>query len=116
MTHHMKLHSEPFGMIASGEKTIELRLYDEKRQKLKLGDTIIFTNSQNPEQTVTATIKGLHRFQSFAHLYAALPLERCGYTRQQLTTAHPDDMYAYYTRQQEQQYGVVGIEINIITE
>lgn len=33
MTHSMKLKDNPFNKIASGEKTIELRLYDEKRKK-----------------------------------------------------------------------------------
>lgn len=32
MTHYMKLNPEPFDKIASGKKTIELRLYDEKRK------------------------------------------------------------------------------------
>ena len=37
--------SNPFEQIKSGVKTIELRLYDEKRQALSVvGDTIIFTN------------------------------------------------------------------------
>ena len=46
-SHEMKLHSSPFEMIKSGKKTIELRLYDEKRQLIKEGDIIIFTNTSN---------------------------------------------------------------------
>jgi len=38
MKHEMKLYPEPFQMIADGRKTIELRLYDEKRKKIKAGD------------------------------------------------------------------------------
>ena len=38
MKHEMKLALEPFVMIADGRKTIELRLYDDKRKKIKLGD------------------------------------------------------------------------------
>lgn len=49
MIHNMKLHSTPFEMIKSGKKTFELRLYDEKRQKIKVGDEIIFTNTVNGE-------------------------------------------------------------------
>ena len=44
MTHYMTLASLPFEQIMSGAKTIELRLYDEKRQAVFEGDTIIFTN------------------------------------------------------------------------
>lgn len=32
----MKLRKEPYYCIAHGTKTIELRLYDEKRQQIKL--------------------------------------------------------------------------------
>ena len=41
MVYEMKLNSKPFGMIRSGRKTVELRLFDEKRRKLNPGDHII---------------------------------------------------------------------------
>ena len=53
-THQLKLATEPFDAIISGNKTIESRLYDTKRQKIQIGDRIIFTNRDNSEQTVTA--------------------------------------------------------------
>ena len=40
MEHTMQLNPVPFAMIKSGQKTIELCLYDEKRQKIAIGDTI----------------------------------------------------------------------------
>lgn len=40
MKHQMKLKLQPFNMIRSSQKTFELRLYDEKRQKLQIGDEI----------------------------------------------------------------------------
>ncbi len=33
--HKMKLYKEPFQQIQSGKKTVEVRLYDEKRRRLK---------------------------------------------------------------------------------
>ncbi len=42
MTHQMKLQREPFNKVLSGEKIIESRLYDEKRQQVKVGDQIEF--------------------------------------------------------------------------
>ena len=35
--HEMRLDPAPFRMIKRGEKTIELRLYDEKRRKIAVG-------------------------------------------------------------------------------
>ena len=109
--HHMKLHSAPFEMIKSGKKTIELRLYDEKRQKIKVGDRITFTNTKTGE-SLTATVLKLHCFDSFEELYQSLPLLQCGYTEEDIDTAHPSDMEQYYSTQEQQKYGVVGIELS----
>ena len=38
--HEMRLHNEPFVLIKDGTKTIELRLNDEKRRQIKVGDYI----------------------------------------------------------------------------
>lgn len=38
--HQLKLASLPFESIKSGRKTIESRLYDEKRREINLGDEI----------------------------------------------------------------------------
>jgi len=35
MIHQMTLYNGPFEAIQSGKKTIEMRLYDEKRKKLQ---------------------------------------------------------------------------------
>ena len=55
MIHHMKLHQEPFESIKKGAKTIELRLYDEKRQALKSGDLIDFTSPHGERVCVVWT-------------------------------------------------------------
>ena len=113
-THHMGLNPGPFAMIRSGAKTIELRLYDEKRQKIRVGDRIVFTNTADEAETVEADVLALHVFPSFAALYAALPLTDCGYTPEELPTASPEDMNAYYPPEKQKQYGVVGIRLRKI--
>ena len=52
MKHFMKLDPQPFESIKSGEKTIELRLFDEKRQLINVGDTIVFTDTQNESNVI----------------------------------------------------------------
>ena len=116
MKHVMRLNGQPFEMIKSGEKTIELRLYDEKRRMIQVGDTLVFTHSDNAAQTCTAVVKALHLFPDFAALYAALPLERCGYLPEEVATASPTDMNVYYSVEKQANYGVVGIEIQLVEE
>ena len=108
--HEMNLNSLPFEKIKSGEKTIELRLYDEKRQQIKEGDAITFTNTANGEK-MSRTVKKLHRFNSFKELYQTLPLLKCGYTTEDVDDAHPSDMDQYYSAEKQDKYGVVGIEL-----
>lgn len=42
MRHTMKLKEDPFERMKNGTKTIEFRLYDEKRRKIKVGMKLIF--------------------------------------------------------------------------
>ena len=112
MKHYMKLKSYPFEMIKSGKKTIELRLFDEKRQGICLGDEIEFTNIVTNE-VITAEVKALHRFDSFKDLYEGLPLIKCGYTEENVSAASYTDMNEYYPACEQEKYGVVGIELSL---
>jgi ASC-1-like (ASCH) protein len=107
---HMNLTPAPFAMIKRGQKTIELRLFDEKRQQISVGDEIVFTNVESGE-TLYKTVAKLHRFDSFEELYHSLPLLQCGYTADNIDRAHPSDMELYYSAEEQQKYGVVGIEV-----
>lgn len=112
VTHEMKLMPSPFEMIKAGQKTIELRLLDEKREQIKIGDKIIFTSSESGE-TVKTKVLNLHKFASFEELYKSLPLLKCGYTEQNVAKASHTDMEEYYSKEKQQKYGVVGIELCI---
>ena len=113
MTHFMQLQPSPFEMIKDGSKTIELRLFDEKRQKIQIGDTISFTNTESQE-VLSVKVLELFVFDSFETLYSRLPLTECGYTKEDVDTASPDDMNAYYPKEIQQKYGVVGIRIALL--
>lgn len=115
VTHKMKLDDVPFSLIKSGQKTIELRLFDEKRRKICAEDTIVFTNTSTKE-ILTAEVEKLHRFDSFDQLYKNLPLLRCGYTAENADKAQPSDMEKYYSAEEQAKYGVVGIEISLPKE
>lgn len=110
---NMSLCPAPYAMIASGQKTIELRLLDEKRQQIKEGDIIVFTQSFSNE-SLTAKVVKLHKFATFEELYKSLPLLKCGYTEENIDKANYNDMNLYYSYEKQKQYGVVGIEICLI--
>ena len=113
MTHAMQLQPAPFEMIRDGTKTIELRLFDEKRKKIQIGDIISFTNTASKE-VLQVKVLELLVFDSFETLYSQLPLLDCGYTKDDVDAASPDDMNAYYPKEMQRQYGVVGIRVALL--
>ena len=110
MFQYMNLVPSAFKKIKDGSKTIELRLNDEKRQRINVEDTVVF-NCSSTKDIITAQISGLHKFSNFKELYNALPLEMCGYTVAELDTAHYTDMEQYYNKEQIKKYGALGIEL-----
>ncbi len=114
MKHTMGLNKAPFEMIKSGKKTIELRLYDDKRRLIGVGDEIEFVSKVNTSERLRCTVVKLHVFDSFKELYASLPLLKCGYTESDLATASYTDMNKYYTFEQQNEHSVVGIELELL--
>lgn len=51
----------------------------------------------------------LHHYDSFAELYSYLPKEKLGYAVSE--TPNPAHMDEYYTREEQERYGVLGIEL-----
>ena len=91
--HRMKLRSEPFLAIASGRKTVEMRLLDEKRRLICPGDMIVFADIGTGRE-LTAEVESLHRFPSFRELYDYFPKSVLGYAEDE--DASYTDMEQYY--------------------
>ena len=111
MLHHMKLKESPFMKIKNGSKTIELRLNDEKRQQVQVGDFIEFSLIDNSHEKIQTRVTALHRFDSFQELYSSLTREKLGYAA--TDTPDPNHMNEYYPCEKQEQYGVLGIELRM---
>jgi len=101
-------------MIREGTKTIELRLLDDKRKGISVGDTIIFNNTEDENDSLCVMVDDLFIFDSFEELYKNLPLLECGYTKEDIDSASPKDMEMYYPKEKQEKYGVVGIKVSLI--
>lgn len=110
--YYLRLNEEPYKKILSQEKTIEMRLWDEKRQKLKVGDYIIFVNRNDDSQMMKTKVLGLYRFKNFDQLYNYFDKTQLGYGQNE--EANPQDMSKYYDSEDIKKYGVVGIEIKLV--
>ena len=112
--HRMALQHEPFRMIESGLKKIELRLYDEKRRKLRVGDVIRFADTTDETEVLFVMVEELCVYADFGALYRDLPLLDCGYTAVNVKSASPTDMDLYYTPEEQARWGVVGIRVSLL--
>ena len=113
MIHKMKLNESPFERIKNGTKTIEFRLYDEKRQQIKIGDTIIFLKEPDLNESFKAKVTGLLRYNSFEDMFKDFDtsiLSDKSMTKKDLINV----LEQFYTKEKQKQYGVLGIRIELI--
>ena len=107
MLHKMKLNESPFNRMKNGTKTIEFRLFDEKRQKIKVGDKIEFSKLPDLQEKLLVDVVELYREDTFENLFRKL------YTNEEEITRKTKAMYEIYSQEKEQQYGILGIRIKI---
>ena len=106
MIYRMKLQNEPFKQIKKEIKKIEIRLNDEKRKIFEINDYIEFTNITTLE-IMFVKITNLYHFESFEKLFN-------NFDNSILGCGSYEEMYKYYSREEEKKYGVLGIEIKVL--
>ena len=109
MIHKMKLNESPFERIKNGTKTVEFRLYDDKRRKIKIGDKIEFSKLPELQETILVDVIKLYREETFEKLFKKL------YTDKEEIKRKTASMYKYYSPEKEKEYGVLGIELSLIS-
>lgn len=107
----MNLQPKYFDFIKDGTKRIELRLYDEKRQSIQLGDIIEFAKSD--DEKFKAEVIGLLRYDSFADLFEDFDisiLADASMTKQELLEV----LGEFYPEEKQAKFGVIGIRIKLV--
>ena len=109
MIHKMKLNESPFERIKNGTKTIEFRLYDEKRKKIKIGDKIEFSKLPDLQEKILVDVLDIYRDKTFKNLFKKI------YTDEDEIERKTKSMYQFYSKEQEKKYGVIGIKIDLLS-
>ena len=112
MRYEMHLNKLPFKQIEKGEKTLEIRLNDSKRKLMNVGDEILFTNRSNEKETLLKTIKELRIYSTFAEMANNEDCVKAGFDKGYSTQDVADCYYQFYSKQDEQNLGVVVIELD----
>ena len=113
-TFELRLNKKPFDSIKKGEKTVEMRLYDEKRQQINIGDYIIFKLRDNEEEQIKTVVQDVDVYLNFEELYKNYNKVSLGY--QENEDASYKDMEEYYSLDEQAKYGVVAITIELVRE
>lgn len=109
MKHKMHLSDSKFNQIKNGTKSVEMRVNDSKRQLINIGDEIEFINRETNEVVYTKIIN-IKTFISFKELYKNYDKKVLGYKEDEI--ADPLDMERYYSKEEQDEYGVVAIELS----
>ena len=106
------LHSDVFDIVKAGDKDVEARLYDEKRKKLNIGDTLVFLRRPLEDETITAEVIDLVRYKTFEELVENYDMKRLyldGYTKEM----YLNEMSRFYTKEDQEEDGVLAIVFKV---
>ncbi len=108
MEHNMKLTSWPFELIESWKKSIEIRLFDEKRSTINIWDTIIFTKLPKKDSQIKTSVIGLIRYKNFSDMFDNIDIFLFWWTDKKLLLQW---VYQFYSKEKEEKYWVLWIHL-----
>ena len=111
----MEIHldSDIFDIVDCNKKTVEARLNDEKRRKLKKGDKSVFLRRPDDIDKREAIIEDLEYYNDFEEMvkhYSINELYLPNYTKEDFLKL----LERFYTKLDEEKYGVVAIKFRKI--
>lgn len=120
----MHLAAEPFEKVKAGTKTVEIRLFDDKRNEVDIGDYIEFIKSGDENERVIRRVADVEIWQSFENAFSRACYENkkrvecLRYTPEQLGSPAGSDlkslvggMYKYYNKAEERKHGVIAFTL-----
>ena len=108
----MELQDKYFNYMLYGSKRIELRLFDEKRRKIQLGDIITITNAIN-DKVFDVRVVGLLQYKTFEDLFNDYSIDILAdkeMTKEELL----NELEKFYSIDKQKEYNVLGIRIELV--
>ncbi len=108
--HEMNLNPLAFSGVKSGKQKIEVRLNDQKREEIKVNDHITFYLLPDKREKIVVKVIQLLKYPTFKELFSNISLEDWNARDWSIDMAI-EQMHKYYSLEDENKYGVVGIKI-----
>ncbi len=110
----MKLNAKAFPGVKAGLKKYESCLFDEKRRKVSVGDTITFSKSPELNEKVLVKVIRILKAKDFEELFSLFPMTDAGWSSNYSINDCARDMLKYYSYEDQKRFGVVAFEIKRI--
>ena len=107
------LHPEVFDIVKSGMKDVEIRVNDEKRRNLNIGDSLVFLKRPDEVEKISAKVTNLLYFKDFLDVVNYYDMERI-YLKDTTKDEYVELMKKFYSDEEVNKYGVVAIEFEKI--
>lgn len=104
----MSVQTKYYNLLKIGSKTIELRLFDDKRKKINVGDHIKFFDSSNKDDAFEAVVVNLHKSDTFENLFKVIDVKDAGGETPEAMTSIMEE---FYPLSKQIKLSVVGIEV-----
>ena len=109
----MRLNPEPFEYIKQRKQKYETRVLDEKRQKINIGDTIIFYKRPEQKESITVDVINIIKAKNFEELYSKLDPKDANWPATYTPKDCAESMLQFYSLEEQLEYGVVSYEIKV---
>ena len=111
MLHTMGLQEKYYNLIQYGTKEYEIRLNDEKRQKMNNGDFIAFQKEPERKDTFLVEIADKEYYQNFQELFHFISIDKLA-DKSASEESLLSDLEKFYPIEQQKEYGTVAIKLN----
>jgi O-antigen ligase/ASC-1-like (ASCH) protein len=109
--HHMHLHPEPYQMVLTGHKTVEVRLNDPKRRQVVMGDIIVFYPHRNAYESIHVVVEEVISRETFLDLFEHINPTEAGEAD---IKSFINSLAKYYNDEDEKRHGAVAFRIKKI--
>ena len=112
MIHEIKVKENYYNLIKSGTKIYEVRLLDNKRKLIKIGDIVRINKEPLMEEFLNATVVDLIHFKNFEEMANTIPAKEIGFEGCSFYEIL-NEYRRFYSKEKEEMYGIVAIKLKI---
>lgn len=109
--HIMKLREKYFDFIKYGTKIYEIRLNDDKRKIIKIGDFVEFQKEPLKEEKIIYKVDDLLYFKNFNELLNSIDIKYL-VSSSESKNELLESLNTFYSLEEQERYGVVAIKLD----